>query len=184
MRARRILIFALASTLTSTAISLASTPALAGIPAGRFAVGDSVMLGAREELRARGFVVDAAESRRYADAAPIVRRRAANGHLPLNVIVHLGTNGLLEGIDCDHVVRATGARRHVFLVTLKVPRPYREPNNARLRACASRHDNASVIDWYAYSRHHSAWFYGDGFHLTSSGQQAYAAFIDASVDAD
>jgi hypothetical protein len=163
-------------------ISFAVHPAVAGIPAGRFALGDSVMLGARDELRARGFVVDALKSRQYDDAAPVVRRRAASGHLPLNVIVHLGTNALLEGVDCDRVVRAAGVRRHVFLVTLKVPRPYREPNNARLRACARRHGNASVIDWYAYSRHHAAWFYSDGFHLTPSGQQAYAAFIDRSVD--
>jgi hypothetical protein len=168
--------------LIAAIVSLWLAPvAFAGIPVGRYAVGDSVMLGARDELRARGFVVDAVKSRQYDDAAPIVRRRAASGHLPFNVIVHLGTNGLFDGIDCDRVVRAAGARRHVYLVTLKVPRPYREPNNARLRACAHRHDNASVIDWYTYSRDHAAWFYGDGFHLTSSGQQAYAAFIDGSV---
>jgi hypothetical protein len=181
MRALRILLRTLGA--TAMAVSLLSTPAFGGIPAGRFALGDSVMLGARDELRALGFVVDAVESRRYDDAAPILRRRAVNGHLPINVIIHLGTNGLLEGVDCDRAVRAAGTRRHVFLVTLKVPRPYREPNNARLRACANRHDNASVIDWYGYSRHHAAWFYSDGFHLTSSGQQAYAAFIDRSVDA-
>ena len=180
MRAIRILLCA--SFATAMAMSPASTPAFAGIPAGRFALGDSVMLGARDELRARGFVVDAVESRRYEDAAPIVRRKAANGHLPLNVIVHLGTNGLLEGVDCDRVVRAAGVGRHVFLVTLKVPRPHRKPNNARLHACARRHDNASVIDWFAYSHHHAAWFYGDGFHLTPDGQQAYAAFIDRGVD--
>jgi hypothetical protein len=180
MRARRILLCVLAVT---TIMSLAATPAFAGIRAGRFAVGDSVMLGARDELRARGFVVDTVESRQYEDAAPIVRRKAANGYLPLNVIVHLGTNGLLQGVECDRVVQAAGARRHVFLVTLKVPRPHRVPNNARLRACARRHDNASVIDWYSFSRHRAAWFYGDGFHLTPSGQQAYATFIDRSVDA-
>jgi hypothetical protein len=183
MLTRRILLCALAVVAMSMAMSLIATPAFAGIPAGRFAIGDSVMLGARDELRARGFVVDAVKSRRYDDAAPILRRRAANGHLPRNVIVHLGTNGLLEGVDCDRAVGAAGVHRHVFLVTLKVPRPYREPNNARLRACAHRHDDASVIDWYAYSRYHAAWFYGDGFHLTSTGQQAYAAFIDRSVDA-
>jgi len=168
--------------VAATWLSIAPA-AVAGIPVGRYAIGDSVMLGARDQLIARGFRVNAEKSRQFRDAPLLVRTLAAGGHLPLNVIVHLGTNGLLEGIDCDRVVRAAGARRHVFLVTLKVPRPHREPNNARLRACARRHVNASVIDWYTYSRHHSAWFYGDGFHLTSSGQQAYAAFIDRSVDA-
>ena len=169
--------------VAATASLWLAPSASAGIRAGRYALGDSVMLGAREELRARGFVVDAAESRQFYRAAAIVRRKAANGHLPANVIVHLGTNGLLEGADCDRVVRAAGARRHVFLVTLKVPRPHREPNNARLRACARRHHNASVIDWYGHSRRHAAWFYSDGFHLTPTGQQAYAAFLDRIVDA-
>ncbi len=169
--------------IAATASLWLAPSASAGIQAGRYAVGDSVMLGARDELRAGGFVVDAVESRQYYQAAAVVRRKAANGHLPLNVIVHVGTNGLLEGVDCDRVVRAAGARRRVFLVTLKVPRPHREPNNARLRACARRHVNASVIDWYGHSRRHAAWFYSDGFHLTPAGQRAYAAFIDRSVDA-
>jgi len=122
-------------------------------------------------------------SRQSRDAPRLVRQVAAGGRLPVNVIVHLGTNGLIEGADCDALVRAAGPDRRVFLVTVKVPRSYRDPNNRRLRACARRHANATVIDWYAFSRYHTAWFYDDGYHLTPVGRRAYATFIDRSVGA-
>jgi hypothetical protein len=158
-----------------------ATVAVAGIRWGRYAIGDSVMLGARDELRARGFRMTAEVSRQFDDVVAIVRKLAAAGRLPRNVIVHLGNNGRVEGDDCDALVRAAGPKRRVYLVTLKIPRPSRDPNNRRLRACAHRHENASVIDWYDRSRYHRAWFYDDGYHLRPSGQREYARFIDANV---
>ena len=180
MRARVIpLLFVAALALTSLLGS--ASAALAGIPQGRYAIGDSVMLGAREALVVRGFRVNAEVSRQFRDGPALVRQLAAGGHLPVEVIVHLGTTGLIDGADCDALVRAAGSERHVSLVTDKVPRPYRDANNARLRACAHRHDNVSVIDWYGFSRFHTAWFYEDGYHLTLIGRREYAAFLDRSV---
>ena len=158
-----------------------AVPADATVPWGRYAIGDSVMLGARDQLVADGFRVNAVVSRQFRDGPRLVRQLAAGGHLPRDVVVHLGTNGLLDPADCDALVRAAGPDRRVFLVTVKVPRPYRDPNNARLRACAHRHNHATVVDWYADSRYHTAWFYPDGYHLTPDGRVAYAAFLDRSV---
>jgi hypothetical protein len=171
--------FALGTVVAAT-LALSASPAFAGIPAGRYAIGDSVMLGARDALIARGFRVNAEVSRQFRDVVPLVRQLAAGGHLPVNVIVHLGTNGLIDGADCDALVHVAGSR-HVYLVTVKVPRPYRDPNNARIHACAHRHDNVSVIDWYALSRYHRSWFYSDGYHLRPVGQREYAALLDRSV---
>ena len=168
-------------TLVAATLLLPASPASAGIPAGRYAIGDSVMLGARDALIARGFRVNAEVSRQFDDAIPLIRKLAVEGHLPVNVIVHLGTNGLIEGADCDALVRAAGRDRHVYLVTVKVPRPYRDPDNARLRACAQRHDTASVIDWYGLSRYHRAWFYNDGYHLRPTGRTEYARLLDQSL---
>lgn len=165
------------------AIPWAATPASAGISSGRYAIGDSVMLGARQALIGQGFRVNAEVSRQFDDSVHLVHHLAAEGHLPANVIVHLGTNGLLDGADCDALVRAAGHDRHVYLVTIKVPRPYRDPNNTRLRACGHRHVNASVIDWYALSRYHRAWFANDGYHLRPVGRHEYAALLDRSVRA-
>ena len=158
------------------------TPAVpaSAIADGRYAIGDSVMLGARDELRARGFIVDTETSRQFSEAVTIVRRKAASGVLRRRVIIHLGTNGILiEASQCDKIARAAGAHRHVYLVTVTGPTRHpkiRTAQNTRLRACADRHGNTSLLDWYGHSRGHGGWFY-DGMHLTPSGQDAYASFL-------
>jgi len=160
-----------------------SARAMAQVPPGRYAIGDSVMLGARTQLIARGFRVNAEVSRQFRDAPHLVHHLAIGGHLPVDVVVHLGTNGPIDGADCDALIRAAGTDRHVFLVTVKMPRWWRDQVNWRLHACARRHANASIIDWYGYSHDHTTWFYADGFHLTPAGREAYAAFLDRSVSA-
>ena len=167
--------------LVAAILLLSASPVLAGIPPGRYAIGDSVMLGARDALIVRGFRVNAEVSRQFDDSIRLVRQLAAGGHLPVNVIVHLGTNGAIDGADCDRLVHVAGRGRHVYLVTVKVPRPYRDSNNIRLRNCAHRHDNAALIDWYALSRYHRAWFYSDEYHLRPIGRHEYAALLDRSI---
>lgn len=171
---RRWLVCVLIATL-----ALIVPPASGAVAAGRDAIGDSVMLGARDQLRARGFRVDAVVSRQFADALTIVRRRARDGSLRQRVVIHLGTNGILiDPDDCDGIARAATRDRHVYLVTISIARAYRETQNDRMRACAARHANTSVIDWAAYSKGHGGWFTSDGYHLSSLGRQRYAAYLD------
>jgi len=153
-------------------------PAAAGIPPGRYAIGDSVMLGAKYELTGRGFKVNAVVSRQFRDAVPIVQQLKAAGRLRKKVVIHLGNNGILiEATDCDRISEVAGSNRTVYLVNLKIPRSYRRAQNARLAACAQRRANTLLIDWFQYSRSHSSWFAADGYHLTSEGQRKYAAFV-------
>src|SRR6188768_2080308 len=121
----------------SIVLIVAATQASAGsIRAGRLGIGDSVMLGAKQELRARGFgVVDAVVSRQFYRAPALVRYWRRQGRLPEDVVIHLGTNGTVNLTDCYHAVRAAG-RRKVFLVNLKVPRSWRAGDNQRLHHCA------------------------------------------------
>jgi hypothetical protein len=155
-------------------------PAL-GIAEGRYAIGDSVMLGAKTALQNRGFIVDAKTSRQFSEAVTIVKRKAASGVLRRKVIIHLGTNGILiQASQCDQIAKYAGSKRRVYLVTVTGPTKYpkiRKAQNIRLHACADRHANTFLIDWYAYSRGHGNWFW-DGMHLTSKGRAAYAAFLD------
>jgi hypothetical protein len=157
-------------------------PAAAVIPPGRLAIGDSVMLGAKEELTARGFRVNASVSRQFRDAVPLVRRLKEAGKLRRKVVIHLGNNGILiQAADCNRISEIAGPDRTVYLVTLRIPRWYRATQNERLAACAERRANTRLIDWYGYSHDHPGWFADDGFHLTSRGQAKYAAFIDAAT---
>ena len=158
----------------------ASSPtAHAGIPSGRYAIGDSVMLGAKPNLQNRHIKVNAVKSRQFRDVVPLVRKLKRAGELRRRIIVHLGTNGILiDPADCDRLSEIAGRHRRVYLVTLRIPRSYRDTQNSRLRACASRRGNTLLIDWYAYSNDHRDWFYDDGYHLNGVGRRKYAALLD------
>lgn len=168
---------------TTIAVALCATaaPALAsGIPLGRYAIGDSVMLGAKSQLQARGFVVDAVKSRQFYEAVSIVKRKKRHGLLRQKIVIHLGTNGvLIRADDCDKIARLAGSSRRVYLVTVTGPPSHPKimrAQNKRLRACAARHGNTHLIDWYKHSRGHGNWFY-DKMHLTPKGIKAYASFL-------
>jgi hypothetical protein len=142
------------------------------------------MLGAKRELQARGFgVVDAVVSRQFYTAPARVLYWKRRGRLPTNVVIHLGNNGIVKLSDCSHSVQAAGKNRHVFLVTLKVPRSWRTLDNHRLHICARRFANAYLIDWYSASSSHPAWFARDGYHLTASGRTAYASLVARRIAA-
>jgi hypothetical protein len=162
-------------------VALAAAAPADAIPSGRYAIGDSVMLGAKPQLTNRGFIVDVKKSRQFSDAVAIVKRKKRHGLLRRKIVIHLGTNGvLIQASDCDTISRVAGSHRRVFLVTVTGPTKYpkiRKAQNVRLHACADRHANTKLIDWYAYSRGHGAWFY-DGMHLTPKGRKAYAALLD------
>ena len=154
----------------------------AAVPPGRHAIGDSVMLGAREELTARGIRVNAIVSRQFRDAVPLVEQLKAAGRLRRRVIIHLGNNGILiDPADCDRISEVAGPNRTVYLVNLKIPRSYRRTQNERLAACAQRRANTLLIDWFGYSHDHPTWFAADGYHLTPIGQAKYAAFIGSET---
>ena len=155
------------------------------VTAGRWAVGDSVMLGAKPQLTASGIRVDAVESRQFHAGIALVRAALAAGALPRDVIVHLGTNGTASLGDCRAVVAAAGADRRVFLVTVHGPRPWMRADNTQLEACAAAYPGQRVviIDWDRVASHHPEWFYADGIHLDGAGRTAYAALVTAAVTA-
>ncbi len=169
---------ALLAVVAVGSIALTSPPAVAGVPSGRFAVGDSVMLGAKDELVARGFRVNATVSRQFRDAVPLLEQLKAAGRLRRKVIVHLGNNGILiDAADCNRISEIAGPNRVVYLVNLKIPRWYRSFQNRQLAACAERRANTVLVNWFFFSRDRPSWFGADGFHLTPTGQARYAAFI-------
>ena len=149
----------------------------------RYAVGDSVMLGARTALKARGFGVDAAVSRQAYVGPSLLRKKGAK--LPENVVVHLGTNGTFPLDTCKKLVKAAGPDRRVFLVTVFVDRSWQSPNNKTIRKCASSfaEGRVTVVDWNAVAKKHPSWFYADHTHLKPTGAKAFARLLDSSVDA-
>jgi hypothetical protein len=165
--------------VSSLVLALAtSLPADAVIPKGRIGLGDSVMRGATSNLQRMGIRVNTSVSRQFSSLPKLMRQLERRGKLRKKVIVHLGNNGYLESGACNRAVRIAGSRRTVYLVTLKVPRQWRAANNRRLAACARRHGNAVLINWFGKAVNHPSWFANDLYHLTSAGARHYAALIN------
>ena len=137
------------------------------------------MLGARFSLTNTipSIAVDAVVSRQIWDAPSVLNYYKSNGLLPRLVVVGLGTNGRLTPDGFDQVMRAVDERHVVYFLTARVPRVWEAETNTSIHDGVKRWPNSRMLDWHGYAGCHDNWFVGDGFHLTTDGQHAYAAFI-------
>lgn len=162
----------------------ALTPMASAQEFGAIAIGDSVMLGAKSQLRERGVaVVDAAVSRQAVSGPDLLRKRGEK--LPEHVVVHLGTNGTYTLKMCKELVRTAGKQRRVYLVTVKVPRQWESVNNHMLRLCdeAFRSDRVVLLDWNAMATKNPDLLYADGVHLRPEGARVFARMIERAIKA-
>ena len=170
--------------LAVAASALLTTPQASADQLNAIAIGDSVMLGAKSQLRERGVeVVDAAVSRQAVTGPGLLRDRG--NELPEHVVVHLGTNGTYTLDMCKDLVRTAGKNRRVYLVTIKVPRKWESANNEMLRVCdgAFRSDRVVLLDWNAMATENPDYVYADGVHLRPEGARAFARMIERAVTA-
>ena len=84
-----------------------------------FAIGDSVMLGAKGALQQKipGIIVDAVVSRQFAHAISVLQFYKDNGLLPPIVVVHLGTNGRFGDGEFDTMMATIGDDRQAYFLT-------------------------------------------------------------------
>jgi hypothetical protein len=165
-----------------------STGDLNASPRGRVtAVGDSVMLGAVDQLQGdipKLTTIDARGSRQVPEATHVLKRLRASGELGRVVIFHIGDNGTITDDEFDEVMEVLAGTRKVLVVNTTVPDGYEyAPNNEVLADGVARHpDKAVLVDWHARSAGHPEYFW-DGLHLTPRGAKAYAGLIAASYRA-
>ncbi len=149
------------------------------------AIGDSVMVGARDALdsRLRRVTIDAAVSRQSDAMYQRIEQRRAAGQLAPVVVVHPGTNGPAYEKDLAAAVKKLDDRERVILVTTRAPTRWMQQSNSSIRSVAQRFDNVRVADWESASAGQRGYFYPDGTHLTPAGAKAYAATIIAALEA-
>ena len=138
-------------------------------------IGDSVLLGARQQLQTMGLRVDAVEGRQPGRLATTLNKLPDDG---LPVVIHLGTNGPFTRQHCRDVHRLVQGKRDVVMVTVSAPRPWIRVSNTNIRACGSQRGNSrfSLLPWHRISAHKPHLLYLDGIHLTPAG-------VDEFVDA-
>ena len=141
-----------------------------------YAIGDSVLLGARQDLRDLGIVVDAVEGRQPR------RLRGAVIGLPNDgrpVVVHLGTNGLFDRETCRDLRESVDGERDVVLVTVRAPRPWVSGSNEVIRSCVKKFEEsrAVIVPWHRIAAVHSHLVYSDGIHLRPEGADVFVDLI-------
>ena len=155
---------------------------LPGLPP--LAVGDSVMLGALDELAARGFLANARGCRGLDEALGLLTRLRRRGRLPRLVVIALGANYELKESQFARLLRVVGRRHFLGLVTQRELGGGSGPDAVLVRRVAAAHPRqALLLDWVRYSAGHRGWFGGDGLHLSPSGAAAFARLLARAIRA-
>ena len=146
----------------------------------KFAIGDSVMLGAADELKAAGFIVDATESRAFVRGIDVVQALSDRSQLPQELVIHLGTNGPISNDQMDMMMRLVANVPKVLLIQNVVPDgTYDEDNNLIMINVASSLANVEVLYWDGLAQQcQGDCIYQDGIHLKSTGAAYYTALIE------
>jgi peptidoglycan/LPS O-acetylase OafA/YrhL len=148
------------------------------------ALGDSVMIGARDQLERRlgpGFSMSARVGRQADDFVEIVQRLRREGHRPDALIIQMGNNGPLYGEEMAAIQRATARVGELYLVNDHAPVSWIEESNQAIAEAGEDWPHTTVIDWKsaAESRDGLLW---DGIHLTPAGARLYARTIAAGIE--
>ncbi len=146
-------------------------------------IGDSVILDAKPYLENSipGVYVDGKIGRQMWQAVDVLDHLKRNDQLGSQVVLELGTNGAFNSKKLDSVLDYLKEAKHVYLVTVRVPRPWERTVNKALRKASSTYSNVSIIDWNRASEGHDDYFGKDGVHLTAKGSKAFTALIKRSM---
>jgi peptidoglycan/LPS O-acetylase OafA/YrhL len=114
-----------------------------------FAVGESVMLGAKPVLDARGITTVAEVSMGPEWELQQLQLAKTKYRLKNGVVIQLGTNGTVTPAQYEAVLAEVADVPRVVLMTVKAPKPWIAGNNEIIRALPATHPNVVVLDWEA-----------------------------------
>jgi peptidoglycan/LPS O-acetylase OafA/YrhL len=145
--------------------------------------GDSVVLGARDSLKAilGKISIDAAVSRQPEVIAERIRTRRDEKRLGPNVVIHMGTNGIVQEEDLRPILEELRDRERVVVVNVRVPRVWMKPSNKMIESVVSQFPNARLADWNSVSKGKKGYFAPDGVHLTKTGAKAFGNLIEEAL---
>ena len=148
------------------------------------AIGDSVMLGAADNLLAEfpQIRVDAAQSAQFPEGVARIRAEVAKPPAERSevVVLHLGTNGVFDPAQLDELRRLSIGLDRLVVLNIRAPRSWESFVNDQLAPTADW-SKVRFIDWHTISGDRPDWLEGDHVHLTEVGQDAYTALIADAI---
>jgi lysophospholipase L1-like esterase len=147
------------------------------------AIGDSIMVGASENLRGLvdGIVIDAEVGRPFADGIAALERQHVATDPPDILVVALGTNAGTNAAHIDELVTAAGDVDEIIFVNIRVPRDWENATNTALADAAGHYDHVRVVDWYGESADGDQLFRSDGYHPNETGSELWANLIVVEI---
>ena len=160
-------------------------PTVSAKPKPLVVFGDSVMLGSRIQLRETlgKISIDAAVGRQPSEIAQRINLRRKENRLGQDVVIHMGTNGIVTQQDLKPILDSLKDRRRVIVVNVQVPRVWMKPSNKVINSLVSQYPNVRLVDWYHASKGHRGYFVSDGVHLTFKGAHILAGLIKSALAA-
>jgi peptidoglycan/LPS O-acetylase OafA/YrhL len=166
-----------------------SRPTPTDLPAAKrppriIALGDSVMIGARDELAAQlgpGFSMSAEVGRQASSFVEIVQRLKHEGHRPRALIIQMGDNGPLYGEEMEALQKASANLGQLFLINDHAPVSWVGESNHALAEAAEDWPRTTLIDWASLAESGGESWFWDGIHLTPLGAGHYARLISRVV---
>ena len=145
--------------------------------------GDSVVLGARESLKAviGKISIDAAVSRQPEEIAERIRARRDERRLGPDVVIHMGTNGIVQEEDLKPILEELRDRNRVVVVNVRVPRVWMKPTNEMIASLVGQYPNVRLADWNAVSKGKKGYFAPDGVHLTKKGAKVFGTLVNETL---
>ena len=145
-----------------------------------FAIGDSVMLGAVEKLRAEfgtAIQIDALKARSWNNGVETLRQRYATGFRDDIVVVHLGHNGPVNATMLDELVQAAPDAARIYILTIKIDRRWEGTVNTLIRSRAASEPRVRVIEWKSLAESDRKLLARDNVHLSPEGQRQYGELV-------
>ena len=148
------------------------------------AIGDSVMLGAADNLLAQfpQISVEASRSAQFPEGVARIRAEVAKPPAERSevVVLHLGTNGIFDPAQLDELRRLSIGLDRLVVLNVRAPRSWESFVNEQLAPTADW-SKVRFIDWHTISADRPEWLEGDDVHLTEVGQNAYTALIAEAI---
>ncbi len=112
-----------------------------------FAVGESVMLGAKPTMEARGIRTVAEVSMGPDWELEQLQIAKTRYRITQGVVIQLGTNGTVTREQYEAVLDQVKDQKLVVMMTVKAPKPWIAGNNEIIRSLPQTHPNVLVLDW-------------------------------------
>ena len=145
---------------------------------GLWVVGDSVILGIRNELESKSHIglINARVGRQAAELLDVIQHDKTK-MVGMKTVINLGNNNRLTTQEVSDIFLELKDQPLVIVVNTAVPRQWRDENNLLIQQEANKYSNFRVIDWAQKSENHPEFFAPDGVHLIPAGIAAYVAAI-------